>query len=67
MVAKLLTKTVAVVQARVVLYEAVVQMVLLYGGDSRVLTVSMLKVLWVFHHWVPRSIAGNTYCHTVDR
>ena len=40
------------------IFKAVVQMVLLYGSESWVVTYVMLKVLEGFHHWVDRRIAG---------
>ena len=41
-------------QARAMMYKAVVQTVLLYGRRSWVVTEAMLKVLEGFHHQVDR-------------
>ena len=58
MVVKVLVKTGAVVRARVMMYRAVFQMVLIYGSESWVVTDVMLKVLEGFHHRVARWIEG---------
>ena len=58
MVVKVLVKTGAVVRARVMMYRAVFQMVLIYGSESWVVTDVMLKVLEGFHHRVARCIEG---------
>ena len=51
----------AKLQARGVMYNAVVQSVLLYGIESWVVTGKMLKVLKAFHHrlaqWITRMTA----------
>ena len=57
---KVLTKSVAVVQEREMVYKAVVHTVFLYGSDRWVVTGMMLTVLEVFHHRVARKIAGKT-------
>ena len=48
------------VRAQGMLYKAVAHMVILYVSVSWVVTVSMLKVLEVFHHWAAWRIAGMT-------
>ena len=53
----ILTKMVATVQDRGMLYKAVAHTVLLYGIDSCVMKVAMLKVLEVFHHKSAQRIA----------
>ena len=45
MVSKVVTKTGSTVQARGMIYKAVVQTVLIYGSKSWVVTGAMLKVL----------------------
>ena len=52
-------------QARVMLYKAVVHAVLIYGKESWLVMVAMLKVLELFHHWVARQIVGKTDQRTV--
>ena len=42
------------------MYNAVAQLVLLYGSESWVVTGAMLKVLGGFHHRVARRITGMT-------
>ena len=54
---KLLTKMGAMVCSHGMMYKAVSQTVLLYGSESWVVTVSMLKVMEVFHHRAARRIA----------
>ena len=46
--------------AQGMLYKAVVQVVLLYGSKSWVVTGDMLKVLKGFHQLVAREITGMT-------
>ena len=67
MVGKVVVKTVATVQDKVMLYKAVVQLVFLYGSDSWVLTGDMLKVLEVFHNHITGRIAGMRVQHTTSR
>ena len=38
----------------------------MYGGESSVVTVEMLKVLGGFQHWVSRLIVVMTAQHTED-
>ena len=61
MATKVMTNTVATVQTWVMIYKAVVQMVLLYGSKSWVVTEVMLKVMEGFHHWVAQRISGMSY------
>ena len=69
MVAEVLTRTVAILRLRVMLYKAVVQKVLIgereRERESWVVTGAMLKVLVGFHHRVVIWIAGNTDQSTV--
>ena len=67
MVAEVLTRTVAILRLRVMLYKAVVQKVLLCEREreSWVVTGAMLKLLVGFHHRVVIWIAGNTDRSTV--
>ena len=58
MVGKVVSKTGAMVQARVMLYKVVVKLVLLYMSDSWVVTGAVIKVLEEFHHQVARRIMG---------
>ena len=53
-----MTKTGTNIQARVVLYKAVGQLVLLYGSKIWLVTVVMLKLIEVFHHRLERRIVG---------
>ena len=53
MVGKVVMKTGGKVRARVMLYRAIVQSVLLYGRKSWVVMGDMLKVLEGLHHWAP--------------
>ena len=50
MLVVVLERTGATVHARVAMYKAVAQLVLLYGSESWVFTGKMLKVLKRFHH-----------------
>ena len=50
MVARVLERTGATVQAWGVMYKAVAQSLLLYGRNIWVVTGDMLKVLTAFHH-----------------
>ena len=54
MVAKVLTKEVAAVQAQAMVYNVVVQTIFPYGSDIWVVTGAMLTVLEGFHHWLAR-------------
>ena len=56
--AKVLTKTVATVLERAMMYKVVFQMVLLYRSESWVLTEEMLKVMEGLHHQVAWRIEG---------
>ena len=58
MMSKVTKKTKSMVQEWEMVYKVVVQMVLLYGSDSWVVTEAMLKVLEGFHHRVAHRIAG---------
>ena len=58
-VAKVVTKTGAMVQVWALFYKAFVQTVLLYGSDRWLVTGFMLKVIEGFHHWAARMIAGK--------
>ena len=53
-------KTGEMVRAQGILYKAVVQLVLLYGSNSWVVTRAMLKVIEGFHHRVAINILGIT-------
>ena len=66
MLGKVATNTGATVWARGVLYMTAVQLVLLYGSESWMITGDMLKVLGGFHNWVSRSITGITARHTTS-
>ena len=48
------------------LYNAVVQLVLLYRSESWVVTGSMIEVLEGFHHWAARRITGMTVRRTTS-
>ena len=52
MVAKVLLNMGSTVQAWRIMYKAVVQMVLIYGSGSWVVTDEILKLLEGFHHRV---------------
>ena len=73
MVANVFTQTVSKVtvwaweRAREMVYNAVVQVSLLYGSKIWVVMGAMLKVLEDFHHRVARQIAGKMDRRTVDR
>ena len=58
MVARVLSNTVSMVQARGIMYKAVEQLVLLYISETWVVTGYMIKVLEVFHHRSARCIMG---------
>ena len=58
LMAKVLTKTVATVLERAMMYKVVFQMVLLYRSESWVLTEEMLKVMEGLHHQVAWRIEG---------
>ena len=60
MVAKVLTRMGATVQARAMQYKVVVELVLLYGRENWVVTGENLKVLEGFHNQVARMITGKT-------
>ena len=65
-ISKVLTKTIELVHARGILYKEVVEMVLLYGCKSWVVTGAILKILEDFHHQSARRIAGMTARCTED-
>ena len=50
MIARVLAKTVATVQDRGMMYNAVAQSVILYGSEIWVVKGEMLKILEGFHH-----------------
>ena len=50
MVARVIERTGAMVQARVEMYKGVEQLVILYNSKSWVMNGKMLKVLEGFHH-----------------
>ena len=60
MVAKVQTKAGAAVQAWVMMYEAVVQTVLMYWSEIQVVTGAMLIVIEGFNHRVDRQITRKT-------
>ena len=60
MVGKVVLKTKEMVRVKIILYKVVVQLVLLYGSESWVVTMEIIKVLEVFHHWLKRRILGMT-------
>ena len=60
MLARVLERTGATMQARGAMYKAVAQSVLLYGRKSWVVTGEMLNVLEGFHHQAARWITGMT-------
>ena len=60
MIARVLEITGATVWARVAMYEAVVQLVLLYGSASSLVTGEILKVLTAFQHRELWRIMGVT-------
>ena len=62
-----MSKTVATVRARGMMYKAVLKLVLIKDSDSLVVTGSMLKVLEVLHHQVSRIITGMTVRRTKIR
>ena len=67
MVGKLVLKMGKMVQAWVILYKAVVQLVLLCRSESWVLTGEMVKLLEGFHHRVARMITGVIAQRTTGR
>ena len=60
MVLRVMEKTWVVVIAREMMYKAVVQTIMLYGGNSRLIADTMMKVLEGFHTRISRSITGKT-------
>ena len=60
MVLRVLEKTGVMVRAKWIMYKAVVQKLLLYGSESRVITDTMIKVLEGFHHQISRRIRSKT-------
>ena len=58
MVAKLTTKTGAMVRAHAMMYKAVEQRVLLYGSENLVVTKEMLKVMEGLHYQIAMNVAG---------
>ena len=67
MILRVLKKTGAMVQARGMIYKAVEQSVMLYGGDIWVVMGLMLKVLEGFHHRDTREITVITEKGVADR
>ena len=67
MVGKVVLKTGGKVRARGMPSMAVLQLVLLYSSESRVVKGAMLKVLEVFHHRSARRIVGITALRTTSR
>ena len=59
MLAKVLTKSGAVVWSQEMIYKTVVQTVLPYGSKIWVAMGEMLTVLEGFHHWVARKTGGK--------
>ena len=60
MVVKVLVTAGATVQAQAVMYKTVVQIMLLYGSESWVVTGVVLIFLEGFHHRFARWISGMT-------
>ena len=60
MIARVLAKTVATVQDRGMMYNAVAQSVILYGSEIWVVKGEMLKILEGLHHRTARWITGMT-------
>ena len=60
MVSRVMEKAGTTVQARAMIYKAVVQTVLLYGSKSWMITGAMMKVLEAFCHEISRKITGKT-------
>ena len=60
MVEKVLSKTGVPIKSRVMIYNAVVQAVLLYRSKIWVVMDYMVTVLEGFHHRIARLIAGMT-------
>ena len=58
MVAKLTTKTGAMVRAHAMMYKAVEQRVLLCGSENLVVTKEMLKVMEGLHYQIALNVAG---------
>ena len=63
MIEGVMAKTGETVQDRGMMYNAVDQLVLLYGSELWVVTWEMLKVSEGFHHWEERWITGMTATH----
>ena len=61
MVSRVMEKAGTTVQARAMIYKAVVQTVLLYGSKSWMITGAMMKVLEAFHHHIARRLPGKMY------
>ena len=61
MVLRVLDKMGNEYRAREMLYNAVVQTVLLYGSESWVITEAIMKVLEAFHQRIVRRIMDKTY------
>ena len=66
MVRKAATKMGEMVRAWGMIYNEVVQLVLLYGSGSWVVMEEMLKLLELFHHWVERIMTGMTVRSTTS-
>ena len=67
MVARVLEKTIAMVQDRGVMYKSMAQSLLLYGSKSWLVTGEMLRVLEGFHHRAAQRIMGLTAKHVSGR
>ena len=61
MVAKVMGDMGVPIKARLIIYKAVVQAVLLYGNERWVVPDAVMTVLEVFHHSISRRVAGMTY------
>jgi hypothetical protein len=59
MVSRVLCRQGASPRVSAMLYQAIVQSVLLFGSDSWVLTESMIRLLKSFHHRMARQITGR--------
>ena len=66
MIARVLAKTGATVQARGMMYKVVAQSVTIYVINNLVVIGSMLKVLDRFHHRTSRHITGITAISGAD-
>ena len=59
MITRFLEKTGAMVRDREMIYNALVQTVLLYSRESWVITGEMMKVMEDFHHRIARRLTGR--------